>query len=59
MQAIKGREQKTARKKVSVRLRDFYSELKALVDVDTEDFYRRVMQQAQKGRNDAPTHEII
>jgi hypothetical protein len=53
-----GREQKQkkARKRVTARLRDFFAELKALVDVDTDDFYRRVLEQAQAGRERDPSH---
>jgi DNA-binding protein Fis len=44
------RRQHTARKIVSERLRRFYAELKGTVEVDAEDFYRTVMQQAQSGQ---------
>lgn len=37
---------KQARKRITARLRAFYDELKAILNVDTEDFYKRVMDQS-------------
>ena len=39
---------------VSRRLSDCYAQLKGIVAVDTEDFYRRVMEQA--ARRERETH---
>jgi hypothetical protein len=46
--------EKLARTVVSQRLRQFYSALKADLEADSEDFYRRVMQQAERLHPDAP-----
>ena len=43
--------QKAVRNAVSARLREFYDELKAIVQVDADDFYRRVMEQSKPLRN--------
>ena len=40
---------------VTERLRKFYNELTAVVTVDTDDFYRRVMEQAER-RRELSTH---
>ena len=40
----------TARRMVSERLRRFYGELKGIVSIDADDFYRRVMEQARAGQ---------
>jgi hypothetical protein len=55
---MEAREQKAARKKVAARLRDFYAQMRALADVDSEEFFGRVLQGEQQGAN-AATHEII
>jgi hypothetical protein len=39
---------------ISDRLRRFYSELEALVDPNTEDFFQRVMRQMER---EQPRHE--
>ena len=39
--------QRLIREAIAQRLDSFYTHVKACVDVDCEDFYRRVLQQAQ------------
>jgi hypothetical protein len=46
--------EKVARGIISRRLKEYYSELKAIIDVDTEDFFQRVIQQAKAARQEPP-----
>lgn len=47
---MEAREQKAARKKVAARLRDFYAQMRALADVDSEEFLAAFCRESSRAR---------